>query len=91
VSDGARGQVFNLGSPETINLLNLASLLIELNGSGRYECVPFPGERKAIDIGDYYADYRLIQGRLGWTPRVTLREGLQRTLDFYRKNRDYYW
>ncbi|HWQ12681.1 MAG TPA: NAD-dependent epimerase/dehydratase family protein [Roseiflexaceae bacterium] len=87
----ADGQIFNLGSDETINLRDLAALLVEINGGGEYRIVPFPPDRKAIDIGDYYADYRLIQGRLGWRPRVSLREGLRRTLEFYRAEREYYW
>jgi UDP-glucose 4-epimerase len=91
VAPEADGQIFNLGSEETINLRDLAGLLVEINGGGRYEIVPFPSERKAIDIGDYYADYRLIQGRLGWRPRVSLREGLARTLAFYRQEREHYW
>lgn len=88
---GAAGQVFNLGSDETINLRDLAALLIELNGSGRFEIIPYPADRKPIDIGDYYGDYRRIQGRLGWTPQVRLRDGLARTLAFYRENREHYW
>lgn len=90
-ADGVRGQIFNLGADETINLRDLAALLIELNGGGTYELVPFPPDRKTIDIGDYYADYRLIQGRLGWKPTVSLREGLRRTLAFYREHKDFYW
>jgi UDP-glucose 4-epimerase len=91
VAPEADGQIFNLGSEETINLRDLAALLVAINGGGRYEIVPFPSERKAIDIGDYYADYRLIQGRLGWRPRVSLRDGLARTLAFYREEREHYW
>lgn len=87
----ADGQIFNLGADETINLRDLAALLVEINEAGSYEIVPFPPERKAIDIGDYYADYRLIQGRLGWRPRISLREGLRRTLEFYRTEREHYW
>jgi len=90
-TEGARGQIFNLGSEETINLRSLAALLVEVHGSGSYACVPFPPDRKVIDIGDYYGDYRLIRGRLGWYPRIGLREGLRRTLDFYQANREYYW
>lgn len=90
-NDGANGQIFNLGSSETINLRDLAALMVEINGGGEYEIVPFPPDRKAIDIGDYYSDYRLIQGRLGWRPCVHLYEGLKRTLAFYRENREYYW
>jgi UDP-glucose 4-epimerase len=87
----AAGQIFNLGSDETINLRDLAALIVEINGAGRYEIVPFPSDRKSIDIGDYYADYRLIQGRLGWRPKVSLRDGLARTLAFYREERENYW
>jgi UDP-glucose 4-epimerase len=90
-SPAADGQIFNLGSDETINLRDLAALLIEINGGGSFEVIPFPADRKPIDIGDYYADYRLIQGRLGWRPRVSLREGLRRTLEFYRAEREHYW
>jgi UDP-glucose 4-epimerase len=87
----ANGQIFNLGSDETINLRDLAALMVDVNGGGQYQVVPFPSDRKAIDIGDYYADYRLIQGRLGWRPKIDLREGLQRTLAFYRAEREHYW
>jgi UDP-glucose 4-epimerase len=90
-SPTADGQIFNLGSDETINLRDLAALMVEIAGTGRYEVKPFPPDRKAIDIGDYYADYRLIQGRLGWRPKVGLREGLRRTLTFYREEREHYW
>jgi UDP-glucose 4-epimerase len=87
----ADGQIFNLGSDEATNFRDLAALMVEINGAGSYEVVPFPPDRKSIDIGDYYADYRLIQGRLGWRPRVPLREGLARTMAFYREEKEYYW
>ncbi len=87
----ANGQIYNLGSDETINLRDLAALLVEMNGRGEYCLVPFPPNRKTIDIGDYYADYRLIQGKLGWRPKVNLREGLKRTLEFYEQYHEHYW
>jgi UDP-glucose 4-epimerase len=90
-SPAANGQIFNLGSDETINLRDLAALMVDVNAGGRYELVQFPPDRKAIDIGDYYADYRLIQGRLGWRPKMGLREGLGRTLEFYRVEKEFYW
>jgi UDP-glucose 4-epimerase len=91
VTPGADGQIFNLGSDETINLRDLAALVVDCAGTGSYEIIAFPADRKPIDIGDYYGDYRLIQGRLGWRPQIGLREGLQRTLAFYRANREHYW
>lgn len=89
--ENANGQIFNLGSDETINLRDLAKLCIEVNGGGTFEIIPFPPDRKVIDIGDYYADYRKIRGMLGWTPRVNLREGLKRTLEYYRVYKEHYW
>jgi nucleoside-diphosphate-sugar epimerase len=91
VSSEADGQLFNLGDHEQISLRELASLLVEINGSGNYELVPFPDDRKAIDIGDYYADFRKIDEVLGWSPQVTLENGLKQTLEFYRANQGYYW
>ena len=90
-SDDANGQVFNLGHQEHVSLQELAALFVKLNGSGDYELVPFPDDRKAIDIGDYYADFRKIEKLLGWSPQVGLENGLGRTLDFYRANRAHYW
>lgn len=87
----ADGQAFNLGSDETINLRDLAALLIDINNGGTFDVIPYPADRKPIDIGDYYADYRLIQGRLGWRPQVPLREGLKRILAFYREEKEHYW
>lgn len=90
-SDDANGRVFNLGADDPINLQDLAALLVEVNGGGKYELVPFPPERKSIDIGDYYSDYRLFRSKLGWMPKVALRDGLARTLAFYREHADQYW
>jgi len=90
-SKKANGQVFNLGTDTPINLRDLAALLVEVNGGGEYCTAPFPPERKAIDIGDYYTDYSRIHSVLGWTPKVPLREGLAHTLAYYRENGDKYW
>lgn len=85
-SEGANGQVFNLGSEQAISLKGLAELLIEVNGGGEYIARSFPADRKLIDIGDYYADFSRARSCLGWEPRVPLREGLSRTLAFYREH-----
>ena len=43
---------------------------MRLAGSGSYRVVPFPEERKTIDIGDYYADDTKLRTTLGWHPGV---------------------
>ena len=89
--DEALGKVYNLGDSEVVSLLDLAQKLVALNGSGSYRVVPFPEDRKAIDIGDYYGDFSRIKEDLGWEPRVDLDEGLRRSIDFYREQGDAYW
>ena len=88
--DAADGQVFNLGDEAPVSLLDLAKLLIEVSGRGSYRLVPFPPERKRIDIGDFYADTTKIRRALGWAPQVALPTGLQGTLAFYRAHQARY-
>jgi len=80
------GRVFNVGGDSVISLLKLAELLVELNGRGEFEQRSFPEDRKRIDVGDYYADDKLIRNVLGWAPRVGLRDGLARTLAYYHEH-----
>jgi len=89
-SNAADGQIYNLGSDDPINLLNLARLMIEVNGGGEYVIQPFPDDRKRIDIGDFYGDYRMIRSKLGWRPVVGLRDGLTRTMEYFRANLEHY-
>ena len=86
----AVGQVFNLGGPPRVTLQRLAAMLVEINGGGEYVVREFPGERKKIDIGDYYADDRLIARKLGWRPRTDLHTALSQTLGYYRKELPHY-
>jgi UDP-glucose 4-epimerase len=86
----AVGQVFNLGGPPPVTLRELAEALVRINGGGGFEVREFPADRKKIDIGDYYADDRLIGRRLGWKPRTDLRTALARTLEFYRAELPHY-
>jgi UDP-glucose 4-epimerase len=81
----ADGQIFNLGGDEAISLHDLGKVLIEIYGNGEFITKTFPAERKRIDIGDYYSDYSKIKKELGWTPKISLREGLIRSLEYYKK------
>ncbi|MGQ3685114.1 MAG: NAD-dependent epimerase/dehydratase family protein [Candidatus Loosdrechtia sp.] len=91
VNHKAYGEVFNLGSTQYINLKDLAVLLIDIIQRGSFEIVPFPPELKGIDIGDYYSDYTKINQSLGWSPKVSLQEGLQKTIEYYIHNGTHYW
>lgn len=91
LDDRANGEIFNVGGLERVSLLDFVRVLVEVAQTGSYRVVPFPPNRKSIDIGDYYADCTKIHAALGWEPRVALREGLERTIRFYREHRAHYW
>jgi len=86
----AVGEVFNLGGPPRVTLQRLAELLVEINRGGSFVVREFPADRRRIDIGDYFADGRLIARRLGWKPRTDLRTALERTVAYYRRELRHY-
>jgi len=90
LSEDTSGQVYNLGSPERINLRDLAATMIKIHGQGRYSIIPFPKDRKVIDIGDYYANYDKIHQAINWEPDTVLEEGLTKTLHYYYQHIKHY-
>jgi UDP-glucose 4-epimerase len=88
--DRCNGKAFNVGGAEPISHRELTALLLELAGSGRVEYVAWPAEKKAIDIGDFYADSSKFTRTTGWSPRVSLRDGLARTIAFYKEHKAHY-
>jgi UDP-glucose 4-epimerase len=80
------GEAYNVGGAEHIAHRELVKLLVELAGAGGYRFVEWPPEKKAIDIGSFYADSTRFTNASGWRPHVPLREGLARTLEYYRNH-----
>ena len=66
-SDACNGQIFNVGGSEPMSHKDLVALLIDVAGAGSVRHVPWPEEKKAIDIGSFYADSSRFRqrGRLG--------------------------
>jgi nucleoside-diphosphate-sugar epimerase len=90
-SEAAVGEIYNLGAKPPTTLKDFLELLYEVAGrKPNYKLVPFPEERRKIDIGDFYTDYSLIESRLGWSPKTSLRDGLSHTVTYYRDNMEHY-
>lgn len=82
----AAGEVYNVGGTPPISLQQLAEALVKANGGvGEFTVREFPSDRKKIDIGDFYADDRLISQRLQWNHETPLEQALVQTLRFYRE------
>jgi UDP-glucose 4-epimerase len=82
--DTCQGEVFNVGGSEPITHRDLVDLLVGVTGTGRATYVPWPPDKKQIDIGSFYSDSSKFKKATGWTPRVALREGFERTVAYYR-------
>ncbi len=71
----------NLGNPDEFTIRQLAELVIELTGArSRLVSMPLPAD----DPTQRKPDITLARQRLGWQPTVPLREGLRRTIDWFR-------
>jgi len=78
------GSVYNIGGEGALTLKNVAEALVAANGGGGFVMREFPAERKAIDIGDYWADDTTFRRATGWQPRFGIRAGLEQSLEFFR-------
>jgi len=89
-SDRCNGGAFNVGGAEPLCHRDLAALLIEEAGGGSVRFVAWPEEQRRIDIGSFVADASKFTRTTGWAPTVSLRDGLRRTLAYYREHRAEY-
>jgi len=88
------GQVFNVGSGESHSVREIANLIIKImnDKSDRIEY-----SHSSMNIGDrpgqvfrHTADNSKIRRVLGWQPRITFKEGLNRTIEWYLKNGEWW-
>ncbi|PIP61394.1 NAD-dependent epimerase [Candidatus Roizmanbacteria bacterium CG22_combo_CG10-13_8_21_14_all_38_20] len=89
-SDNTWGQAFNLGG-EAVSLEEFIKTAITVYGKGKYSCVEFSEDRKKIEVGSYIANWEKFNKYVGWKPMTTLENGIKLTLNFYEKNKNYYW
>jgi UDP-glucose 4-epimerase len=89
-TDASNGEVFNVGGDQPISHRDLVTLLLDVAGAGSMTFVEWPPEKKRIDIGSFYSDSTKFRRALGWEPRVSLREGLERTIAYYRTHFAHY-
>jgi dTDP-glucose 4,6-dehydratase len=85
--DAAVGQTLNVGSGREIAVGDLAQLIAELAGTPievQSEDQRMRPERSEVDR--LLADNSHARRLLGWEPRVTLEEGLRRTVDWIRQH-----
>ena len=86
----AVGNVYNLGAPAPLSLEDTAKIMCQETEAGEYQMIPFPEDRKAIDVGDFICDYSAFRDQFGWEPKVNFEEGIQRSFVYFRKEIEHY-
>ena len=89
-SKDAIGRAFNLGGPDPLSLKDTAKLMCNQIEGAEFEMIPFPQDRKAIDVGDFICDYSAFSNSFGWQPKITFEEGISKSLNFFKKELEYY-
>jgi UDP-glucose 4-epimerase len=74
-----------------VSFIDLAKKITEIAGKGRVAYTEFTQERKEVEPGDYYADVSRIKKVVKWAPKISLHEGIKKTIGFYMKHRKEYW
>jgi UDP-glucose 4-epimerase len=91
MTDGAYGEVFNIGTGIPVSFYDLAQKIVEITGTGKTKFTEFTQERKEVEPGDYYADISKIKNITGWEPHISLDDGIGKTVEYYRKYKKEYW
>ena len=86
----AIGKVYNLGAPDPLSLEDTAKIMCQKTESGDYQMIPFPEDRKAIDVGDFICDFSAFYNSFGWQPKVSFGEGIIQSIDFFKEELPYY-
>jgi UDP-glucose 4-epimerase len=78
------GRAFNVGSGVGTRMIDMAEAIVALAGAGRIDHVPWPALAGQIETGDFVADVSRIRDEIGWSPALSLHDGLRRTIAFYQ-------
>jgi nucleoside-diphosphate-sugar epimerase len=85
------GQVYNLGTGVGTPFIDMVSLVAQAIPGTNIQHLPWPKDRYFVETGDFVADITKLQEATGWTPRTSLQEGIEKTVDYYKHYRDQYW
>ena len=90
---GKLGEFYNIGSNKNLNNLQVSKKLISVSKTkcklGKKVKLLFVKDRPGHDIR-YALNSNKIKKKLGWSPKINFREGIERTFDWYFKNKSYY-
>jgi|UniRef100_A0A7V6A3M4 UDP-glucose 4-epimerase len=85
------GQVYNLGTGVGTPFIDMVHLVAKNIPGTEVQYLPWPRDRYFVETGDFIADISKITAATDWAPRVSLPEGIEKTIAYYRQHREQYW
>jgi nucleoside-diphosphate-sugar epimerase len=85
VTEGINGETINLGTGKAVSIKELAGIIADIM-SREYSISIDPTRIRPSDVETLISDYSKANRLLGWTPTISLREGLETTVNWIRKN-----
>jgi len=90
-TEATQGQVYNVGSAESMSFKTMAETVIEAVGQGSVEHVAWPEDYEKNETGDYVADIKKLTEATGWKPSVSFKNGVSKAVAFYKQHAEHYW
>jgi len=90
-SKKTEGNYYLIGSGREMKFIDMVHAVLKAAGSGSFKSVPWPEDRKAIEVGNFFVSFEKFRKETGWEPRTALEDGLQKTVEFYRSRKADYW
>lgn len=88
---GVAGEVYNIGTHERIQFVQMVDAVLSTVGSGTKEHVPWPKDYEKNETGNYIADTTKIEGVTSWKPTVMLKDGIVAMVEYYKQYHQHYW
>lgn len=91
VEDSTSGELFNIGSGVGTKFKDMVNTVVNSVGKGKIKNVPWPSDYLNVETGDYITDINKISRFLKWKPKFSLDKGIDHTIDYYKKVKEFYW
>lgn len=79
------GNIYNIGYGRGISLIDFIVYIKEVIPELSYKFIPWPVTEQKIETGDYVSDITLIKKHTKWQPKVSFKDGIKRTAEFYNR------
>ena len=86
VKEGVIGEVINIGSQRSYSIKDLVDLIAEIMGK-KVSIEVDPSRFRPYDVDTLICDYERATKLLGWKPEITVREGLEKTIEWAKKEK----